>query len=129
MSEEELVEAIWPSVARLNQEVQEHSRLLRNMLVVVPQQTEALEKSSKGTIIRKAAKERFNNYIDASYDFEDSNIGTSVEDGDVLQYLLGLVQTIVPKAGSLTEDLDLFSYGVDSIACMQLRKRLRPLIP
>ena len=33
------------------------------------------------------------------------------------------------QTAGLNEDMDLFSYGVDSIACMQLRTRLRRLIP
>jgi thioester reductase-like protein len=52
-----------------------------------------------------------------------------VSDEDLPQHLTGLIQSMTGQTAELTEDMDLFSYGVDSIACMQLRTRLRRLIP
>lgn len=53
------------------------------MLVFLLYQTEALEKNSKGTIIRKTVEERFKEYINAAYNFRGDDTKISVEDGDV----------------------------------------------
>jgi thioester reductase-like protein len=129
ISNEELLKAIWPSIKKLNQESQDHARIPQHMLISAPHQSDPLEKSSKGTIIRKAAEARFSKYIEAAYDSKDGDHAEHIDDKDVSQHLVGLVRSIVPSTAQLDEGTDLFSYGVDSIACMQLRNRLRRLIP
>lgn len=99
------------------------------MLITVPHQTEALEKSSKGTIIRRAVETRFEAYIDSVYGSREEEQEESVQDEMLPQHLIGLVQSIAPNPVPLKEDADIFSYGVDSIACMRLRDCLRRLTP
>jgi len=129
MSNEELLKAIWPSIEKLNKESQDHARIPQHMLISAPHQSNALEKSSKGTIIRKAAETRFSIYINAAYDLEDGNLEEHVEDENVSQHLIGLIRSIASNPAPLTEETGLFSYGIDSIGCMQLRNRLRRLTP
>jgi thioester reductase-like protein len=129
MSNEELLEAIWSSIEKLNKESQDHARIPQHMMISVPHQNIALEKSSKGTIIRRAAESRFASYIHAAYDFGDGNHEEDVTDKDVSHHLIGLIESIAPNSAPLTEETDLFSYGIDSVACIQLRNRLRRLIP
>ena len=53
-----------------------------------------------------------------------------VPDEKVLSVLKDMIQSIVPKkAKSLGDDTDLFNYGVDSVAGMQIRYGLRQLLP
>lgn len=61
------------------------------MLIAVRHQTEALEKSSKGTVIRKATEARFAEYINAAYDLEDGDLEESVDDADLSQHLISLI--------------------------------------
>ncbi|KAF2832024.1 acetyl-CoA synthetase-like protein [Ophiobolus disseminans] len=129
LSDQELLEAIKPAVEKLNGESQDHARIPFHMLVPVPHQSQALEKSSKGTIIRRAADSRFEDFIDGAYESQDSGEVAEVADENLSEHLTSLIQTITSQSERLAEDMDFFSYGVDSIACMQLRTRLRRLIP
>ncbi|KAH6612690.1 male sterility protein-domain-containing protein [Boeremia exigua] len=128
MTDPELLDVLKPVVEKLNRDSQDHARIPHDMLVPLPYQ-EPLEKSSKGTLIRRAAEARFENTINRAYEERDSPQSTDVSDEDLPQHLKGLIQTITSQSAELTDDMDLFSYGVDSIACMQLRSRLRGLIP
>ncbi len=128
MSDQELLDAIKPAVAKLNRDSQDHARIPFDMLIPLPHQ-EPLEKSSKGTLIRRVAEARFEATINDAYEEQESNQPVEVSDEDLPQHLRGLIQSITSQSAELTEDMDLFSYGVDSIACMQLRTRLKGLIP
>jgi thioester reductase-like protein len=129
MSDQELLSAIKPQVEKLNSESQDHARIPFDMLIPLPHQEQPLEKSSKGTIIRRAAESRFEGIINSTYGSQDSDSVPDVSDKDLPQHLIGLIQSMTGQTASLKEDMDLFLYGVDSIACMQLRTRLRRLIP
>lgn len=99
------------------------------MLLPLPHQSQLLEKSSKGTLIRRAADARFEKIVNAAYESQEADGATEVADEDLPKHLIGLIQDMTSQSDELSEDMDLFSYGVDSIACMQLRTRLRRLIP
>jgi thioester reductase-like protein len=129
LSDNELLEAIKPAVEKLNSESQDHARIPFHMLVPMPHQEPPLEKSSKGTIIRRVAESRFEDVIDQSYTSQGSDEGADVQDKDVPKYLMNMVQSVTSQSHALDENIDLFSYGVDSIACMQLRTRLMRLVP
>ncbi|KAF1943444.1 hypothetical protein EJ02DRAFT_510963 [Clathrospora elynae] len=129
VSDQELLNTINPVVEKLNSESQDHARIQFNMLVPLPHQEQPLEKSSKGTIIRRAAESRFEDVINSAYDSQESEEAPQVKDEELSQHLINLIQTMTGQSAHMNEDVDLFSYGVDSIACMQLRMRLRHLIP
>jgi thioester reductase-like protein len=128
LSDQKLLEAIKPAVEKLNRDSQDHARIPHHMLIPLPHQ-EPLEKSSKGTLIRRTAEARFEEIINSAYDEQSSDQSEDVSDTALPQHLKSLVQSITSQSADLTDDMDLFSYGVDSIACMQLRTRLRGLIP
>jgi thioester reductase-like protein len=128
MSDQDLLDKIKPAVEKLNRDSQDHARLPHHMLIPLPHQ-EPLEKSSKGTLIRRTAEARFEDIINHAYDEQDSDDSVNVSDDELPQHLRDLIQSITSQSAELTDDMDLFSYGVDSIACMQLRTRLRGLIP
>lgn len=127
--DKELLDAIWPHVHKLNQTSQDHARISNNMLISMPHQTEPLEKSSKGTIMRKASEVRYARDIGAAYQSKADGDTRHIDDESLPQYLSELIQTLVQGASLPAQDTDLFSYGVDSIACMKLRSRLRQLTP
>jgi thioester reductase-like protein len=129
VSDLELLESIKPAVEKLNRESQDHARIPIHMLVPVPHQEQPLEKSSKGTIIRRVAESRFEEIIKQSYSAQEPEEAVEVRDGDLSKHLTALMQSVTSQSDEPTEDMDLFSYGVDSIACMQLRTRVRRLIP
>jgi thioester reductase-like protein len=129
MSDQELLSAIRIQVEKMNSESQDHARIPFDMLIPLPHQDQPLEKSSKGTVIRRAAESRFEDVIDSAYGSQESNSSPEVSDEDLSHHLIGLIQSVTGQKAELNDNMDLFSYGVDSIACMQLRTRLRRLIP
>lgn len=128
-SDADLVDTLWHVVKNMNAESQDHARLLRVMLIPMPVLEQPLEKSSKGTVIRGAAEQRFTEAINTAYTSMTSvNVG-DVPDDQVANVIKEMIESIVPKNEKLSPDTDLFSYGVDSVAGMQMRYRLRQLLP
>ncbi|KAF2090615.1 hypothetical protein K490DRAFT_34564 [Saccharata proteae CBS 121410] len=129
VADRELLDAVRPVIEKLNAGSQTHAKIPGNMLVPMPYSQSALEKSSKGTVMRGKAEERYSQTVEEAYGRLDTAKGGGVADEDVLTHITTLVQDIVTKPGKLEPGTDLFSYGVDSVACMQIRYGLRQLLP
>ncbi|KAK4546065.1 hypothetical protein LTR36_002202 [Oleoguttula mirabilis] len=130
LKNEQLLEQIWPVVDKLNNGSQDHARIPKTMLVPMSVLTQPLEKSSKGTILRGAVEKRFQREIEDAYAQVDGIGDTAdVPDDDLPSAIQEMVRSVVAKKVELTNTTDLFSYGVDSVAGMQIRNRLRRLLP
>ncbi|KAH7132104.1 male sterility protein-domain-containing protein [Dendryphion nanum] len=128
-SDPELLYELKPVVSRLNMGSESHAQLPENMLIILPHQEIGIEKSSKGTIIRRTAEERFKEYIEQAYESLDLVEKQDVTDENISEYLISLVGSMVPDSVPLGVDTDLFSFGIDSIASMRLRNHVRSLLP
>lgn len=127
--DDELIQKIWPAIEKLNSESQDHARIPKKMLVAMPVIDQPLEKSSKGTLLRGVVEARFAQDIDKAYTNMGSfNVG-DVPDEKVSNVIIEMIESIVPKKAKLDENTDLFSYGVDSVAGIQIRYGLRQLLP
>ncbi|KAI1415862.1 acetyl-CoA synthetase-like protein [Hypoxylon sp. FL1857] len=125
-SNDDVIDAVWPQIQRLNKEAPSHSRLTRSMLIVLGAgDEEPLAKSSKGTIIRRQAEARYADVINSSY--SDGNTGATVtqevSDADLPTVLLGLFAQVLGREIDPHEDI--FQQGIDSIACIQIRKLIQ----
>ncbi|EXJ76510.1 uncharacterized protein A1O5_01018 [Cladophialophora psammophila CBS 110553] len=142
MSDEDLLRHVAPVVDDLNRKSQSHARISKNMLIPVGHLDRRLEKSSKGTILRNKAEERFAEKIAAAYedvhpDGTAPPSSSNVPDDEVPARIRDIVQRIVGECQrgldndpeALTEHTDLFAYGVDSVACIQIRHALSRLLP
>lgn len=134
LSGEELLAKLWPDVERCNAEGQDHTKLSRSMLVILPSGTAGLEKSSKGTVMRRHAEERFSNIIEKAYQSDDSQMNgqngdSHIPDNALPVAVLDMIKSVLGSEETIPEDADLFTYGVDSVACMQTRVRLQKLLP
>lgn len=87
------------------------------------------DKSSKGTIIRGKVKEKCSNTIERAYSGATLADRADVPDKDVPTIITQIVQPVLGERKALTEQTDLFSYGVDSVACIQIRHSLTQLLP
>ena len=133
----QLVEALWPVIEQLNAESQGHTRLSKAMLVVMPAGIPGLEKSSKGTILRGQAEKKYAAQITQAYEGDDVTNDDStggepaspVPDDQVAVTILNIVKNVISCTDTIPEDADLFSHGVDSVACMQIRARLQKVVP
>ncbi|GME65034.1 uncharacterized protein K452DRAFT_318826 [Neofusicoccum parvum] len=120
-ADDELVDAVKPLIEKLNEESQGHARIPRNMLVPMAWGPEALEKSSKGTVMRRKAEEQYEQVIERAYEQLSVGGGAEVADVEVSRFIADLIEGVVLKSKRLAEEDDLFAYGVDSVACMQIR--------
>jgi hypothetical protein len=93
MSDRELLDAITPAIEKLNRDSQDHARIPRHMLVPLPHQA-PLERSSKGTLIRRVAEARFEEIINRAYDEQDSNESGYISDDELPQHLKDLIQSV-----------------------------------
>ncbi|KAF2141900.1 uncharacterized protein K452DRAFT_318826 [Aplosporella prunicola CBS 121167] len=128
-TDDEFLKALQPLVEKLNAESQAHARIPRNMLIAMQHNEEPLEKSSKGTVMRNKAEERYAQQIEDAYAKLSVADGSEVPDEGIQPFVVKLIQDIVVKPGKLFVDTDLFLYGADSVACMQIRYGLRQLLP
>lgn len=104
-----------------------HARIAASMLVVVPRLgvDEPLPKSSKGSILRHQADDMYMSYIEAAYNALPvvSGVGSiCLEPGDLLATLLASFSEVLQRP--VDPNQDLYQQGVDSIACMQIRKSI-----
>ncbi|KAL1304897.1 hypothetical protein AAFC00_003815 [Neodothiora populina] len=130
MPDSEMEDKVWPIVQILNAKSQDHARIPQKMLVIMPVLEVPLEKSSKGTIIRGSAEARFSENIeDAITNLSSSNVGNDIADDELPNAIRNMIHAIVPKKEPLGDDTDLFAYGVDSVAGMQVRYGMRQLLP
>lgn len=129
VSDEHLIAALEAMLAKINIESQSHVRLAQNMLVPMPFSGQHLEKTSKGTTLRKTADERYKANIAQAYTKLNLNAGQYVEDDQVSSAIQQLVASAVGTDDGLDNNMDLFSYGVDSVACVQIRHAISGLLP
>ncbi|KAJ4557146.1 putative NRPS-like protein biosynthetic cluster [Exophiala dermatitidis] len=140
ISDETLLAEMTPLIEKLNNESQGHARIPRNMLIpMLHTGDQQLERSSKGTVLRSKADQRYAEHIDAAYESLLCTKSCHVPDADVPNAIREIVESVVAgigrndnsdnKCATLKDDTDLFAYGVDSVASIQIRQALSRLVP
>ena len=131
---EQLTEKIWPEVIQINNQGQAHTRISAAMLLVMDSNVPSLEKSSKGTILRSQAEKRFASEIDGMYEIDgiieesEGRWMSSVSDHEMPKAVSSIIKMITGRTVDIPDDADLFSQGVDSVACIQIRATLQKTI-
>lgn len=126
-----LVEELSSAIAQANSDAPAHAQLASEMCLVIsePGRFEALPKSSKGTIQRGLAYQAFAGEIDRLYAAtSDATQILKLSEAEAISWLSDVVDQIV-GAGHLTSDklspdVDLFSWGVDSLRATRLRSAI-----
>ncbi|KAM0426471.1 hypothetical protein ACHAPT_008162 [Fusarium lateritium] len=124
ISQKELIDSVWSHIEQMNNDSQSHTRIAKTMLVFVPTGDggKPLEKSSKGTTLRRQAEERYAEEIDSSYNARSLS-GTKekqIPDEQLTEAVLEFFSQVLGR--KVEPDQDLYRQGVDSIACIQIRK-------
>lgn len=132
MDAQQMLDEVWPVINRLNKDAQGHTRLSRSMLVIMDPKAPGLEKSSKGTVLRAQAEKRYEKEIQKAYergeyamDGEASMTKSIIPEHEIPTVVLEIVKDVMGTQDRIAEDADLFSFGVDSVACMAIRAKLQ----
>ena len=133
MEDADLLSQVWPRIENVNAEGQTHTRISKSMLVAMPAGAPKLEKSSKGTILRGQAEKQYQSIIAQAYN--ESHVSTYgaksqepssiLSDDEVAMFVVETIKKVTGITDSIPEDADLFSIGVDSVACMQIRAKFQ----
>lgn len=121
--------AVWPVIAAANARAPSHSRLLPEMVEILPPGTD-VPVATKMSILRPACYRQFAPIIDSVYQrFEsaDSAEKRRIDDQDEMEgYLLELLgRTLGDRGQGIERDTDLFAFGVDSLMATRVRNTVQ----
>ena len=124
----EVVASVWPSVEEANAAVPAFARLSKDMIRVLPSDAAArIRTTDKGSLIRSAFNQDFQEVIDAMYDDEIEKQGDlSLNLEDLRAWLIIHIREILPleRKDALHEETDVFSLGVDSLQASRIRSEI-----
>ena len=130
ISDDEIVGQVWPVVAEENLKSAPHARISKDKLIVVAVNAPPLQKTNKGTIIRRRAEEDFKTYISKAYDHQqdEGSEQKQLDETSIMANVHSVIKKKVPGVDFDSRDVfdqDLYSLGADSIACMEVRSQLQ----
>lgn len=136
---EDLINVVWPRVERQNSATQSHAKIQKAMILVLPADAPAPERSSKGSLLRGPVVTRYEELIDGAYD-KPYGIGSSHADDrgpmsedrlvPLLQEAVSELIGIPTGTGSMIPtNKDLFNLGIDSISATRLHNLLQCQFP
>ncbi|OCH84283.1 L-aminoadipate-semialdehyde dehydrogenase [Obba rivulosa] len=116
---------IWPAIARANAEAPSHSQLLPEMIHILPYGTE-VPLASKLSILRPACYVKFKDIIDDVYSrYEHGGSGPKLDltESELEEFIHDtFLRTLgCDKAQGLDRDVDVFTFGVDSLQAARIR--------
>lgn len=121
--------AVWPVIAAANARAPSHSRLLPEMVEILPPGTD-VPVATKMSILRPACYRQFAPVIDSVYRrFESAGSAEKrrIDDQDEMEgYLLELLQrTLGDRGQGIERNTDLFAFGVDSLMATRVRNTVQ----
>lgn len=128
-SDVDLETTIWTVIEEINSGGQDHTRIRKDMIIVMSQDEEALSKSSKGTVLRNIAGEKYAKQIEVAYEggnelHDQSMLSYESSKKAVLDVVRQIVRAVSGSKGALDDESDFYRHGVDSAMCSQIRGRL-----
>ncbi|KAK0726325.1 hypothetical protein B0T21DRAFT_371384 [Apiosordaria backusii] len=123
LDEEAVVEQIWETVERANEQYPAHAKVWRSM-VAIARADKPFERTPKGTVMRRDTyrlyqaeiEEMYANAAGASGDAAESE----VDETTVLAQIRKTVRSVTKRRGDVTDDTSLFALGFDSLQVLQL---------
>ncbi|KAI0166073.1 acetyl-CoA synthetase-like protein [Xylariaceae sp. FL1272] len=126
LSTNEITDAIWPLIEATNNVMDEHARITRDMVVILPPDVE-YPATDKNNIIRAAAYRKFEDVVEKLYDHDNKTNGVTKNLRLSLEGLQEhIYHAIRDQAGIDIPDYeaDFFAAGIDSLRAAQLRRLL-----
>ncbi|KAJ7132141.1 L-aminoadipate-semialdehyde dehydrogenase [Mycena epipterygia] len=126
LSHAEIMEKVWPVIEQANAAAPTHSRLLPEMVEILPHGTE-IPIATKMSILRPACYAKFKDIIEGIYqrfEQEDDEAGKlRLSKAELEEFILkAIVKTLGPvKSADVDRKVDLFAFGVDSLQGTRIR--------
>ncbi|KAF3404524.1 Iterative polyketide synthase afoE [Talaromyces pinophilus] len=122
MSDEEFLDAIWPSIADANLRAEAFSQITRDAIIILPSDVE-YPRTDKGSIIRAQVYRKFADEIEAMYArLDDEQEGTLRLDVAEIEEFLKSTYEDISGVTLESVDTDFFTAGVDSLKAIQMRR-------
>ena len=125
LSDEEVVNAVWPLIEPANEVMDEYARITRDMIAVLAADVE-YPATDKNNIIRAASYRKFENIIEKLYekDVKTNGVLKKLNLKELEEYVF---QVVRDQAGIEVPDYetDFFTAGVDSLRAAQVRRLLQ----
>lgn len=122
----DMIVGLWPCIEKINRDIPSYARLSKSALAIIqtPEGKDPLEKSSKGTTLRRQAQERYTEAIESIYRNTDRALGDrdpeAVLDSELPVRIAAEFSNVVGHEVKLDEDL--YRQGIDSITCIEVRR-------
>lgn len=118
------IDAVWPVIEDANSRAPSHSRILPEMVDVLPYGTE-IPVATKMSILRPACYAKFKDVIDGVFERFERGTGvvkrTITDKGDMEVFLTEAIAATLGDASGLTPDTDLFAFGINSLQATRIR--------
>ncbi|KAI0866887.1 acetyl-CoA synthetase-like protein [Xylaria cubensis] len=124
LSDDEVLDAVWPLIEAANEVMDEYARITRDMIVQLPADVE-YPATDKNNIIRAASYRVFEDVIEKLYNDLQTN-GVAKKQFDLEDLKSYIFRVVREHAGIEVPDYesDFFAAGVDSLRAAQLRRLL-----
>ncbi|KAI0191246.1 putative NRPS-like enzyme [Xylaria flabelliformis] len=124
LSDDEVLDAVWPLIEAANEVMDEYARITRDMIVQLPADVE-YPATDKNNIIRAASYRVFEDVIEKLYNDSQTN-GVAKKQFDLEDLKSYIFRVVREHAGIEVPDYesDFFAAGVDSLRAAQLRRLL-----
>ncbi|TVY71259.1 Adenylate-forming reductase Nps10 [Lachnellula suecica] len=121
---------VWEAVSQSNNKAENHSRINRDMLVLLSADEHKLEKSSKGTVLRGPTETKFAKYIEKKYGGGKEGHSKLILPANIEEAETMISQIVEEALGSkLSATQDFYQAGVDSSRATQIRSKLQAMSP
>ncbi|KAI0408691.1 acetyl-CoA synthetase-like protein [Xylaria palmicola] len=126
LSDDEVIDAVWPLVEATNEVMDEYARITRDMIVQLAADVE-YPATDKNNIIRAASYKKFEDVIENLYNKEPQANGVGKKQLSLADLERHIFQVVRDQAGIEVPDYesDFFAAGIDSLRAAQLRRLLQ----
>jgi acyl-coenzyme A synthetase/AMP-(fatty) acid ligase len=122
-----LDEEIWKVIQAANSEGQNHTRIHRNLIVIMPLMQPILDRSSKGSLMRGSMEQKFAYEINQAYIDPTKRAAVIKQNRKVCiskQFIRAIINEALGQITDFDENADFYANGVDSAACTRIRSLL-----
>lgn len=130
-AESDLIDHVWEIVKNVSNRGQEHTRISKNMIVIIPSASEGFRKSSKGTTLRRQTQELYQQQISDLYPSENGIETNGVaenhvvlSDDEIRPIVKDAINANIAGEEELEERADFYHNGMDSSQCTRIRSQI-----